>query len=542
MGKSIFSIVAVVFFAFIAGLPLLHKGLPPTHDGEYHIIRFYQFDKTLRDGQWYPRWQPDVNKGYGSPLLNYYYPLPNYTASLFHYFGSSFIDAFKLQMFFAIIFGAVFSYLWIKYFFGEIAGVVGSVIYTFAPYHFVDIYVRGSVGEVWALALFPAFLWSLTKIVKEKNNNAISLSCIFLALIIFSHNILALLFFPFALVYSFVICWQYKVNKKILLSVAATFLLGLSISSIFWFPALMEREYVKGLEIYDVTRHFVEPYQLLFPSWGTGFSGGELQNQMTFQIGIINTCIIFLSLLFIVKLFITKKNNLFLIFFMLCFFVICFLMLEQSTFLWRYLPLIEYTQFPWRLLSLIILICAFLGGLVVGMTSGRLKKIISIIFIILAILLTISYTKPAYYHDRNDTYYFEKPNFIDGTNTPGNAFNTIWLNPSLPRESNKINVSKKEGNIISEKYTSVKYIIEMTALKNSTIIVNTAYFPGWVARVDGQNRVIEKTKDGIIALSLVEGRHTVEFFYGSTLPRTIGVLFFIASILLVLPLRKILLK
>src|SRR5258706_7369843 len=94
-------ILIVLIIAFLAGFPLLHPGLIPTHDGEYHVIRFYEFDKVLRSGNLYPRWAPDLAYGFGMPILTYVYPLPNYVASFFHIFGLSFIDGFKVNMFFA---------------------------------------------------------------------------------------------------------------------------------------------------------------------------------------------------------------------------------------------------------------------------------------------------------------------------------------------------------------------------------------------------------------------------------------------------------
>src|SRR3989338_5683038 len=98
-------------FNFFAGFALLNNGLPPTHDGEYHVIRFYEFYRMLSSGELYPRWAPDLNNGYGIPLFNYVYPLPNYIASFFHMLGVSFIDSFKLNMFFASILGAIFMYM-----------------------------------------------------------------------------------------------------------------------------------------------------------------------------------------------------------------------------------------------------------------------------------------------------------------------------------------------------------------------------------------------------------------------------------------------
>lgn len=158
MVKKSWAVIIVLIFAVIAGFSLLHGGLPPTHDGEYHVVRFYEFDKTLRDGNIFPRWAPDLNYGYGIPLFSYVYPLPNYFSSFLHFFGVSFIDAFKLNLFTAILLAGLFFYMWAKSFFGKKAAVVGAAFYLFSPYFFVDTYVRGSVGEVWAMAFLPALL------------------------------------------------------------------------------------------------------------------------------------------------------------------------------------------------------------------------------------------------------------------------------------------------------------------------------------------------------------------------------------------------
>ena len=93
--KYSFPLIAIIATLF-ASASLFSYGIHPTHDGEYHVLRFAQFNKVLSEGNLYPRWAPDFNNGYGIPLFNYVYPLPNYVASVFHLLGFSFIDAFKL--------------------------------------------------------------------------------------------------------------------------------------------------------------------------------------------------------------------------------------------------------------------------------------------------------------------------------------------------------------------------------------------------------------------------------------------------------------
>src|SRR3989344_8416637 len=203
-------ISVVLFVALISIISLFSFGLPPTHDGEYHIVRFQQFYKVLSEGILYPRWAPDFNNGFGIPLFNYVYPLPNYIASFLHLLGFSFIDSFKLNMIFASFTGAIFFYLWTRLFWKDLGAVVSSIFYTFSPYHFVDIYVRGSVGEVWSLALFPGLLWSFTEFSRKRKLVFFVISSIFLSLLIYSHNILAFLFFIFFIFY----CLLLSTNQK----------------------------------------------------------------------------------------------------------------------------------------------------------------------------------------------------------------------------------------------------------------------------------------------------------------------------------------
>jgi len=545
MVKNILPLIIVGLFGFIAGLTLLHKGLPPTHDGEYHVVRFYEFYQTLQDGDWYPRWAPDLNNGYGVPLFNYVYPLPNYVASIFHFLGFSFIDAFKLNMFFASILGALFFYLWAKSFWGVWGGLVGSVFYTFSPYHFVDIYIRGSVGEVWALAFFPALLWSFTEFVKSRQKMFLILSSVFLALIIFSHNILALMFLPLSVSYALFYILITK-EKKLVASSYLLFviLLGFGLSAIFWLPAILEREYVTGLQVFNFSDHFPEFYQLIIPSWGSGFSGEALGSSLSFQIGIANLMAVLVVLSLIMyrhsglsRISLSKRfwmrfayqndgRTAIIFFFLIWFILIFFLMLKVSRPVWEHISFMNYFQFPWRLLSLEILIASFLSG---SITYFWKSKLLAICLIFLSFILGIGYAKTSYYHYRDDNHYLTRSNFIDGTNSPGNLFNTIWFNKKLKKEKEKIKFAKGEGKVNKLSTKSTHYKFNVFAQRHSGMIVRTAYFPGWTVFIDGKEEEVRHNKDGIIAFSIPKGEHEVLFLFKNTLVRNVATFISIAS-------------
>lgn len=534
--KEVPFVSLLILILFFIIWPLFKNGLPPTHDGEYHVVRAYQFDKTLWDGDFYPRWLPDLNYGYGIPLLNYYYPLPYYAISLIHIFNDSFIESFKISMVIAFLLSAVFFFLWARIFWGRVGGFVAALLYSFSPYHIVELYVRGAVGEVWSLTFFPAFLWSITKAILEQKQVFFPASALFFALIIFSHNILAFMFFPFAIFYVLFLVLLSKEKLHAIRYVLYTFILGLGLSIIFWLPAIGEIEYVEGLQIYSIKENFPELYQLLIPSWGTGFSGGGLNGQMSFQIGLVNLGAVFFSFIAVILFYRRRDKKLIITGFLLSWFMlILFLMNRVSLFIWETVPLMNYFQFPWRLLVIEILIASFLGGSIAYIFNGKKRFVIIILTCIASVGLSIGYVSPAYYLERNDNYYFSRPNFIDGTNTPGNFFNTVWFNKNInKRKQKKFEIISGKGLITDEKIKSTRYKFSIFAENDVVVRVNTAYFPGWKVAVNGVWKNVGRDKDGLIVINIPKGKHSVQIMLTNTVLQNISIIISFISLLIIL--------
>lgn len=524
MWKNLLPFLAIIFVVLLATFPLLHKGFPPTHDGEYHVIRFYEFFKTLSSGVMYPRWAMDLNNNYGVPLFNYVYPLPNYIAAFMHLFGVSFIDAFKFNFILATFVSATGFFYFVKKFTSPLPAFVGTVLYIFTPYRFVDIYVRGSVGEIWSLAIFPWLLWSLFILLREKQSHFIATCSVLLALLIFSHNILALLFLPFLLSYLIFLIMNSREKLHQLLVASSVMIFGAGISAIFWLPALLEKKYVRGLEIYDYKTNFPDLYSLLFPSWGTGLAG-DVVNGMSTQIGVVNILIVCFSLLLIPS-FIKKKQNLY--FFSLSWVLMTiFLMLHVSIAIWDYVPLFHFVQFPWRYLSMTTFLIPIIGALSIFCLTRRI--LFSVIFITLSIITTFQYTKPAYYHLRSDSHYISRDNFLHGTNSPGNSFNTIWIDSVPVKKNERFKIVSGSATIELLESSPEFYVIHLKAKTAVTALVSIAYFPGWKAEISDRNVPLKRTKDGAMSFSLEKGDHFVELRFVDTMVRRIGALLTVGS-------------
>ena len=522
-------VVLSIAFALIATVDLANYGLPPTHDAEYHVLRFQQFFKVLSEGNLYPRWAPDFNNGFGVPLFNYVYPLPNYAAAIFHALGFGFIDAFKLNMVTASVVGSVFMYLWSKKYWGNLGGLVSSVFFTFSPYHLLDIYVRGSVGEVWSLGIAPALLWAYQSYFETKKKSFFILSVVLIALLILAHNILALIFFGFFILYSLFLIHNSREKKTQISSFFLICLLGLGLASPFWLPALLETKYVVGLETSNPLDHFPQIYKLIYSAWGYGMSGSNAPDQMSFQIGIANIIGVLCSII----IFLRTKNKSTFLFFLFILAGAVFLITPFSNFIWIAIPALSYIQFPWRLLSLVILISSFLAGSLVWdkMFKSKHKQTLAAVLIILvSVGLSIRYAKSPFYHKRADQHYLTRSNFTDGTNSPGDAFNTFWLKSVPEKENKKIEPDSGSAVVKINELKSTSFDITVHSNSSSKIQINTAYFPGWTAEINGERTEIEE-KNGKMFLKIPKGANKVRVFLDNTPLQKFSYIYFLIAIL-----------
>ncbi len=527
-------IVFILAASFLSVLDLANYGIPPTHDGEYHVLRFQQFYKVLETGNFYPRWAPDFNNGFGIPLFNFVYPLPNYVASLFHFFGFSFIDSLKLNMAVATFVGAIFMYLWSKKYWGELGATVSSVFYTFSPYHFLDIYVRGSVGEVWSLGLIPALLWSYDCFCEKESGVYLALTAVFIGLLIYAHNILAMVFFGFFLLYTFYLILNTKRRRPLFINTLLIIFVGLGLAAPFWLPALSETKYVVGLETSQPLQNFPVLYKLIYSSWGYGFSGTNSPDQMSFQIGIADLSVVIIIIYLLFKRKLGEHRDI-ISSLLLVLIASVFLMTPLSTLIWKTLPLISYMQFPWRLLSLVILIISFLSGSIVRSNffkTKKMKQLIASALILISIGFSIRYAKAPFYHKRDDSHYLARANFTDGTNSPGDAFNTFWLNKVPQKQKNRFAASGS-ANIIPKQINSDSYRFYASAQDATKVTINTAYFPGWAATINGKPSIVENYK-GRMRISVKKGLSDVYIQFSDTLIRKVAFFYFLISILLII--------
>ncbi len=504
MKNNVLSIIAVCVFIFsiiFAVVPLFGKNYIPTHDGEYHIIRIVEFARMIREGYLFPRWAPTLNSGYGVPVFEFNYPFPNYIGDAVSSGLHDAVRSFQMAQAIGYIVAVAALFGWLFTLFGLIPAAVGATVGAFVPYWFVDMYVRGSIGEIFA----TAFLFCVLLCIEKKRFILVAVSY---ALLILSHNILAMVYTPF------ILCYALIRDKKALWAMFA----GLGLSAYFWLPALLEEKYVVGLNTVNFREHFVQIYELLIPSWGTEFSGtGSMGNKISFQIGIAPIVCLILAAFQVRR---TKAAGLrYLMNYLYAILGLSIIgMLTVSQFIWVIVKPLQFIQYPWRLLSFVIPVSAFAAGFWV---SNSKKQWVGIVIAVVAVLLSSSYVRPVLYQPRSEAYYLARTNFTDSTSSMGNSFSTIWTGWKVSRPLSPITV--ENGNVIRQnkwKYMDKQFTVSMS--DSGVITLNTLYFPGWVATVDGHTVPIHYLRDGVIHFSVPHGVHTIRVTFTETVARLAG--------------------
>lgn len=518
------SILLLIFFSILPLVSLLPQGLPLTHDGQDHVARIANFYLSLSEGNLIPRWAGNLNWGYGHPILMFLYPLPSYVASFFHWFGFSFVDSTKWVFAAAFIASILAMYLWLSRAVDKTAGFVGAVLYGFAPYRFVDLSVRGAIGEHIAFVFPPLICWGLLSLAqKEKKTIAVFTVSLGSAGLLLAHNALSLMFIPLILFYiAYLYFFDAKKQLKFLLLTAYCLLLGILLSAFFWAPAFFEGKYTlrdivtKG----EFTDRFV-PWMRFFTSGGNEFSK---EIGLLHWMGIVGSVIV----LFKSKV---RKLRIGILVLLIIFLTSLFLMTEASQLVWNNITILQKFQFPWRFLSVSVFASSVLGA--IGIAHVK-NKLMLVAYCLLLIVLSFPMWQPKNYLIKPESFF---TSVYAGTTDTGES-SPIWSVRFMERQAAApYQVIEGKGAIEPIDRKSTGHTFAVNAKTRTRIVDNTLYFPGWQVFVDGKPAEIEfqdPSYRGLMTFWVDEGTRMIDVRFGETKLRKAANFISIAGLLLLL--------
>ncbi len=531
--------------AALAAAPLTAPGyFSQAHDARHTVYFLQMFDAALRDGALYPRWATDMTFGYGYPVWIILAPLPYYLGEAFHLLGLDFVSAVKAVDALALFASGLAMYLFASRVLGKNEGLLAAVAYLFVPYHLVDLYVRAAAAEFLAFAFPPLVLWALYELIIGRRTLFAPVAALAYAGLVLTHVQMAVLFSPVIGLYILLLwafSWRGAASQgpgslaRLIVIPTASILLGVLLSATFLLPVLFEQRYLTNEPLiggfFDFRQHFISPAQLLSPFWGYGYAGINGGDQFSLQLGVAP---LFLAALALVTLRRGIRSLLAaqVIFFACVTLGVILLMLPLSAPFWEAAaPIIAFLQFPWRLLTITALALAFLSGAALRAFAREDRFPAALVLALLAAVAMFPFARPQYTEARfNNSVLMDfevKDHELLG--------DTIWMTGERPQDSplveqyragaitQKAVIVEGEGKVELLAHRSQGDEVLVTAVTPVRLQFYTRYFPGWTVTVDNALVPVEPYGDqGLLAVQVPAGTHTVTSRFGDTWPRQAG--------------------
>jgi hypothetical protein len=493
-------IFAVLIGATVwAGKGIFKYSVFSTHDGDHHIARAFDAIQSIKEGEFPLRWAGSLDYFCGVPVYNFYYPLLYYLVILGNIFFNNVIFSFKIIFFLSLLLGTVGFYLWAKEETGKVLpAIAGAMVYLFAPYRFILIFVRGS-PEYLAFAILPLVLFLYSKAFHSSGKKFVLfafLASLMGAILTISHNFTAMFLMPIILLYLVVKILLAKPGLKKIALLAFSFIGAFGMGSFFIGPALLEQKFTKiGSDFLMWRDHFPELWQLWNSKWGYFYSSsGTINDGMSFMLGYAQWVILALAAVFIIyrlikskfKLgFFIKENVWILIFFIGTLFTI-YLILPWSIPVWEKIRLLQEIQFSWRLLGVAVFTIAALFTFVLDKIKSKYLLVgLSIGISLFAVFAERNHLLPQPVSSEDVYRYadFEKlhPHRYS-TTTLGDeiiasgATKACWFStPVISTDKGETVTSSivERGNT----FGSVKFLIDKKKIIGDKIVLALGYFP-----------------------------------------------------------------
>jgi len=550
LAQDLLYIGLIFVSSVLISLPLFKGQFICSSDYAGTLMRLLSMKQCLGHGQWVVRWVPELYRGCGYPVFNFYPPLFYILGVLIAKLGANIVAAVNLSLFIVLFLSGCTMYLFAREFWGRQGGFISAAAYLFAPYHMVSLYLRSAAAETAAYVFLPLILWSFYKLKQTSLKRYLVFSSLSWAGLLLTHNCASMILFPVVILYIFLLYRPSSYLRLIsMLQGFSALALGTGLAAFFWLPAFVEKKFVHTELLFQGNLNFKNNFltlkELLSPPWGRDMLYFR-EPHMFCQIGLAHGLIALIALLGFKRI---VKNDPRLraqiLFFVALLFGAAFLALPYSRAVWEHVGTLQYLQFPFRFLSMVVLAVSFIAGGIVFLAGDKHRLKIAIV----AVLVIFSANFCFYCHPWDTRkcdvklIQSEPDKFLSELcRQDGGEYTPIWVKHvanEFPKfmQLQKLTALAPQDQVLDFKQISpLRYKFMVLSHHLSTFYFKSFYFPGWVVKVDGyETSILKDNPFGLIAFQCPEGIHNVEVYFGATpLRQTAQVITIVSLGLLVL--------
>ncbi|HEY2866334.1 MAG TPA: 6-pyruvoyl-tetrahydropterin synthase-related protein, partial [Pyrinomonadaceae bacterium] len=521
------NIFLIFFAAVLVTTPIIMFGVPKGNDLPQHFQFALVFRDSLAHGVLYPSWAPNVNSGFGDVGVRFYPPLAYFLLVLFYAVFSNWVYATAATICLMFFVGGTGVYFWCREWFRPRASLIGGMMYVLVPYHVNEVYNAFTFAELAAACFLPfCFLYVIRVIKRGKIVDIIGLAVSFAALIL-THLPMAVLGSISLALFALALLWR---NARIgnIARLLAAFGLGLVLSAFYWVRMVSELPFVNhtGKSFisgdYDFRNNFVWSFFYTSADQYSERSLGFLDLMLLVTLAMAIAAIV----VFYLRAKRSKRGPINALLTVLA--ASLFFATPLSSPIWDRIGLLQRTQFPWRWMAIISLVCcvAVAAGVdqLRDLRNPKIQRLALVLGGLAAATITFSVAqviRPAIFLEPTS---FDKTVAALSTADSCDCWWPIWAKKEALADPAKVTSGAR--SITIETWQPTYRVFQVSADNEEPARVATFYYPNWHGRVNGQEAQIGHDDNGAILIQLPMEDSHVELYFVE--PRLIWMATFIS--------------
>ena len=509
--------LAIIFVAAVlVTIPIYFNGIPQGNDLPQHFQFAISFRESIHDQILSPGWAGDSNLGYGDPGVRFYPPLGYYLLVAAEALTGNWCDASVLSIGFLFFLGGVGIFLWSREWFDNASSLVGAILYTVAPYHVNQIYNAFTFAEFAAASVLPFCFWAVTRVAWHRRVSDISILSVCYALLLLTHLPLSVLGSICLAVYAATLLVRREAVRQ-LSALSLGVIAGLAASSFYWYRMVSDLSYVNHSSpqftsgAYDFSKNFLLSYFYL--SWEE-YDGRSLWFA---DLTLVITAAFFIPGVYLYyRAKRASGHNAAHIPRVLMVFVFAVILASPISLpVWDNVRILQQTQFPWRLMTILSIIASILAAagwrpVLKALRSDRRPWAILAIglFVLTGTFTATQVIRQASYSDR------EKFQDLTESLRTAKSYECWWpVWAGLNALNDRRAAFADDRKVTVESWGKVDRNLIVHAGVATNLRLATFYYPNWKATVNGNEVVVSHDQDGAIIIPIPDGEAHVSVVF-----------------------------
>lgn len=507
-------LAAIAGAAFAVEIPFFFYGTPSGHDVEFHLYSWLEVLAQWKQGTMFPRWAAMANFAYGEPRFLFYPPASwIFGAILSAIFPWGIASAVYIWL--ALVLAGISMFALVRRWLKRSDAIFAAVLYAINPYHLAIVYWRSAFAELLASSLVPLLLLVVLKVSEEKDNRIVLWLSVVLAAAWLTNAPAAVMIHYSLVLLLVILAWQTRSLRPLVVGAGAV-ILGAALAAFYLLPAIYEQKWVTIAEAVSAGSRPADNFLFIH----TTDADHDAFNRLISWVAVLEI-VIALSAAWAARKRLVERIRVWDA--LILWAVACSaLMFPVTILLWKFLPKLEFMQFPWRWLLCLGLVLSIFVTL--GVRRWWIRAAIYAVGL-LVIATAWHRIQPPWWDNAADLREM-RDNMADGIGYEGvDEYTSVGADPSaIDKDARKVRVDGTAHaaiHVYQWNAESKFFTADMSA--PDQVVLRLFSYPAWKVEING--RVVptsERAGTGQMLVPVDAGMNRVQITFIRTWDRTVG--------------------